>query len=211
MVLNLPLKCECGELQAELHELRSGEWNRNVCYCDDCQAYAHFLGKAGKVLDRNGGTDIVAIAPNKFRFIKGRENLKAMRLSSKGMIRFYAGCCQSPIANSTPNNSFPFAGLFRTFIAVDDRKLEETIGPVRSRVQGKFGIGSLPAGTASVVSMRRILEFVMFMARGFIRGNSKGTPFFKDNHPVVEPYVLNKSERTALRKFCGPNPIAADT
>lgn len=211
MDLNLSLKCECGAIRAELTELHNGDWNRNVCYCDDCQAYAHYLGKAAKVLDAHGGTDIVAIAPNKFHFMQGVENLKAIRLSEKGMIRFYAGCCRSPIANSTPNDKIPHAGLFTTFIDLDDLALKEKVGPVRSRVQGKYGIGELPAGTAQVVSLRGIIEFLVFFARGFIRQSAKGTPFFRGGQPVVEPYVLTKSERNALRKFCGPNPSASDT
>ena len=32
-----------------------------MCYCKDCQAFAHFLGKAGEILDERGGSDLDAL------------------------------------------------------------------------------------------------------------------------------------------------------
>jgi hypothetical protein len=37
-----PLQCRCGTIQGHVDDPRSA--NRALCYCRDCQAFAHFLG-----------------------------------------------------------------------------------------------------------------------------------------------------------------------
>ena len=56
-----PIRCRCGKLQGEISHAELG--TRAVCYCHDCQAFAHFLGAAEEYFDPLGGTEIVAIAP----------------------------------------------------------------------------------------------------------------------------------------------------
>jgi Family of unknown function (DUF6151) len=51
--LSHPLQCRCGTLKGYVaHPERV---NRVVCYCRDCQAFAHFLGGANDILDAQGG------------------------------------------------------------------------------------------------------------------------------------------------------------
>ncbi len=56
--MNHRFQCRCGALQGEV--LRPERGVRAVCYCGDCQTYAHLLGEASLVLDPLGGTDVVA-------------------------------------------------------------------------------------------------------------------------------------------------------
>ena len=56
--------------------------NRVVCYCDDCQAFAHQLGRAD-LLNAQGGTDIVQVAPASLTFVKGQEHIAGVRLTPK--------------------------------------------------------------------------------------------------------------------------------
>lgn len=47
--MNHPLRCRCGALQGYVSHPEKA--SRGVCYCKDCQAFAHFLGTPGDILD----------------------------------------------------------------------------------------------------------------------------------------------------------------
>ena len=54
--------------------------NHCFCYCDDCQAFAHFLGRADDVLDAHGGTEITQMSQANVGFTAGADKVAAMRL-----------------------------------------------------------------------------------------------------------------------------------
>src|SRR5713226_4481912 len=116
MTMNVQLKCNCGALRGVASGISKSSGNRIVFMCDDCQAYAHFLGRAKEILDDNGGTDVFPVTPSNLKITHGIENLKCLRLTDKGMIRWYAGCCKTPIANSMPSPRAPFAGVIHTIM-----------------------------------------------------------------------------------------------
>jgi hypothetical protein len=93
-----PLRCRCRAIQGHVESThRAG---RAICYCRDCQAFARNLGSPELTLDARGGTDIVATSPRYVRFTRGREQHRCMSLSPKGLFRWYAGCCRTPIGNT---------------------------------------------------------------------------------------------------------------
>lgn len=99
----ISLACICGHLEGKLESVDLGKGERFVCLCDDCQAFARYLGQEKKALDPQGGTEIFAVTPSQIKFTKGLENLTCLKLSEKGMLRWYTSCCKTPIAN-TPTN-----------------------------------------------------------------------------------------------------------
>src|SRR6185312_16583664 len=107
-----PLQCRCGTLRGLVHDPRGG--NHAVCWCKDCQAFAHFLGRAGEVLDERGGTEIIQVLPRNVVFTQGVEALACMRLTPKGLVRWYAGCCKTPIGNTLATPKLSFIGLVHT-------------------------------------------------------------------------------------------------
>jgi hypothetical protein len=62
MSKNAALSCSCGDVRGLVTSVSPNTVNRVVCYCDDCQAFLHHLGRA-ELLDAQGGTDIIQIAP----------------------------------------------------------------------------------------------------------------------------------------------------
>src|SRR4051812_39818162 len=56
------LGCRCGRVRGTVTRAAPASVNRVICYCDDCQAFAHWLARAD-LLDAHGGTDIVQLAP----------------------------------------------------------------------------------------------------------------------------------------------------
>src|SRR5215204_4669214 len=93
------LRCRCGEVHGSVTNAAPGAVNRVVCYCDDCQAFLHHLGCA-ELLDASGGTDIVQVAPAALAFDRGAERIAGLRLTPKGLYRWYADCCKTPLGNT---------------------------------------------------------------------------------------------------------------
>ena len=194
----MKIQCECGQFQAEILNFPANTPGRCVCYCDDCQTYLHYLGRSD-LLDSAGGTEVIPVYPSDFKFLSGEKNLKITRLSPKGMFRFSTTCCNTPIANTT--TSMPWAGVIdRAFKVKDTHLLEKQLGPVRSRVMGKFAVGPLPENASKTMGFKDAKVVMPFLLKGFLLGRKKPSPFFKDDGqtPITEPKILSLDERKSI-------------
>ena len=179
-----PIRCACGTLTGSLSE---PAWtNRAICYCDDCQAFAEVLGHAEAILDARGGSDILQTAPCHVSFTGGREHLACMRLRPTGLLRWYADCCRTPIANTPANPKFHFVGLLHSCLDAD---LDGAFGPPRMRGYTRFARGEpKPAQQMPAARMARMGAAVLW-AR--LSGGYRQTPFFDAaGQPVAVPSVV---------------------
>ena len=193
----MEIQCECGKFRAKLKAFPDNTPGRLVCYCDDCQAYLHYL-KRTDLLDANGGTEVIPAYPTDVEILTGLEHLKCTRLSEKGIFRFSTSCCNTPIVNTNPGE--PWAGFMRCVYTVKDgQKIDQTLGPVRSRIMGRYAKGSPPVGTPQKFNLKAILTVMPFMLKGKLFGKSMPSPFFSANGitPVVTPHVLSVAEKKA--------------
>lgn len=200
MSVVVPLKCQCGEVRGAALDVTPTSGIRVVCYCDDCQVYAYALDRAA-VLDANGGTDIYQLWPSRLRIEAGGEHLRCLRLSEKGLLRWYAGCCGSPVGNTPAAVKVPCVGVVHTFMdhAAIGRSREELLGPP-ARIQGRFARGSGASDVHRSVPVRFMARSVSFLFRGWRAGAYSPSPFFvaDSKRPAVEPKVLTSAERRAL-------------
>jgi hypothetical protein len=187
-----PLQCRCGTIKGWVKEPRSA--NHSMCYCKDCQAFAHFLGRDIQILDAQGGSDIVQVLPKNVSFTQGIEALACIRLTDKGMLRWYASCCNTPIGNTMANFKISFIGLVHNCLENSQTPLQDSFGPVRvwANTQGAKGDPkpkSRGVGTIMLWAVANVLK-----AR--INGSYKETPFFlKDKGtPIAAPRVLSGAE-----------------
>ncbi|HVL76941.1 MAG TPA: DUF6151 family protein, partial [Noviherbaspirillum sp.] len=121
------IECKCGALGGTLEH--GAEVNRAVCYCDDCQAFARFLGRDNEVLDGAGGTEVIQTLQSRVRFERGHEHLACMRLSPRGMLRWYARCCNTPLGNTLPNHKLAMFGLVHSCVQAEEGSLDRAFGP----------------------------------------------------------------------------------
>ena len=203
------LGCRCGEVQGWVRGVAPSTVNRAICYCDDCQAFLHYLGRAD-LLDAHGGTDIVQVAPRAVTFERGTERIVGLRLTPKGLHRWYASCCKTPLGN-TMTPSLPFIGIapeaFRS--APDGHRRDELFGTVRGAMLGKYATGGAPEGSTKL-NLGLIAHALRLMLGWKLGGKAWPHPFFDcatraPSHPVT---TLSPDEREALRAKCGPNPTA---
>jgi hypothetical protein len=181
--------------------------NRAICYCDDCQAFLHYLGRAD-LLDAHGGTDIVQVAPAAVTFDRGAERILGIRLAPKGLFRWFASCCKTPLGN-TLKPTVPFIGMapevFRG--TPDAHRRDEAFGTVRAAMFGQHATGGAPEGSTKL-PLSMIAHASLLMLGWKVRGKTWPHPFFDrasraPSHPVS---TLSPDEREALRAKCGPNP-----
>ena len=190
------IQCNCGMVQG--HIAAAGICNRVICYCKDCQAFANHLKRASSIrqqpaiMDKNGGTEIIQMSPSRIKIIAGNEQIKCLRLTEKGLLRWYADCCNTPLGNTIPNYKISFVGLIHSCMKVDS--FDESFGRIRARISTSGAI--FTSGTTSLKSyggFRTISLFIIIALSNRLNGKYKNTPFFQDNgEPTAKPIVLEQ-------------------
>jgi len=187
------LKCQCGAVEGTASNITASSGTRVVCCCSDCQAFAVHLGQDAQTLDEFGGTDIFQMSQSQLSIQRGQEKLQSMRLTKKGLLRWYTSCCNTPIG-TTVSAKIPFVGVTHTFIDVTDRNT--VLGPVRSFVQTQYAKGTPDYPTHSAkfplgITARIIRKMLIWK----IQGKHKPSVFFSnDGRPAVRPIVLQQNE-----------------
>jgi Family of unknown function (DUF6151) len=191
------IECHCGTLQGHVLDVR--RVNRCMCYCKDCQCFAHFLGRAAEILDDKGGTEIVQTVPANIGFTTGHHVIACMRLKPQGLLRWYTICCNTPIGNTLPSMKMSFIGLVHNCLQAHGASLDD-FGPIGMRVNTTGA--KAPVETSSLVTLGGMLRVAAMLARARIDGSYKRTPFFSvgSGMPVVDPKILSREERDGLRQ-----------
>jgi hypothetical protein len=179
-----------------------------VCYCDDCQAYAHYLGRTD-LLDAHGGTDIVQVAPASLSFDRGADRIVGLRLTPRGLFRWHASCCKTPLGN-TLGPGIPFVGIVVQAFNAGGCRAEDVFGRPVAAAWSKYAIGGLPEG-AKEANVRLIARAMRLVLGWRLRGKTWPNPYFeratrKPNRPLS---ILSGTEREALRPLCGPHPVTS--
>ncbi|MGH7896503.1 MAG: DUF6151 family protein [Candidatus Binatia bacterium] len=200
---DLAIRCTCGSLRGIARGISGASGNRVVCHCDDCQSFAHFLGSADRILDPHGGTDIFQISAGRLEITAGADRLSCMRLKPGGLLRWYAGCCRTPIANTVASRQLPFVGLIHGCMAdgSDGRSRDDVLGPVRARIHARFAKGDRGRLDAhDRVPLASILRFLGIIALARLRGDHVRSPFFdpRSGAPITPPRVLSAEELAAV-------------
>ena len=195
------VRCRCGQVRGVVADPSPRTVNRMVCYCDDCQAYAHQIGRAD-LLNHRGGSDSIQIAPAALRFTKGQDQIEGLRLTPKGLYRWYAKCCNTPVGN-TRTPALPFVSmLVQSF---DAPQPDDVFGAPRGATFCKYAVGEPPADSTKLILLRLLLGRVLGWRLG---GKSWPHPFFarETGAPIYPVAVVSQERREALRAQCGPRP-----
>jgi len=188
------IQCQCGQFRAQL--VGDGTRNHIRCYCSDCRAFAHFLEQGERVLDAHGGTEIVQVSQARLQLIQGREHLAAVRLSDKGMLRWYAACCKSPIGNIMPDPKMAFIGLIHT--ALDRARIDQDFGSVTACFETQAATGEPKPAQKGLLPV--ILRFMWMTIAARVSGSYKRSPLFDaDGQAIVKPQILSAQALQVLK------------
>lgn len=199
--------CRCGLVRGRISEPSPRTLNRVVCYCDDCQAFAHHLGRAD-LLDAKGGSDIVPLAPASLEFLQGRERIAGVRLTAKGVYRWYATCCHTPLGN-TVGPRVPFVGLMTEAFGAAGQSPDRLLAAPIGAILGQFAVGGPPPRSKGI-RLSILLRSMVSLIGWRLRGRDWPHPFFdrSSRRPTYPVQVLSAEQRDALRPLCGPTPAS---
>ena len=202
---DISVRCACASVRGVLRAVSPSGVTRAVCYCDDCQAFAHHVGHADAVLDEYGGTSILQVSPSRLTITEGARHLACVRLTDRNLLRWYASCCGTPIGNTPGWYKLHFVGLIHVCLdlAALEVPVHQALGPVRSRAFRQFAIGdksvviALPGSILPIV-----LGGIRRMLGALLTGAYKSTPFFDDSGtPIAIPRRLTQKERSQLPPY----------
>jgi hypothetical protein len=195
MTFDIPIRCKCGRVRGIARGVGPRTVNRSVCYCHDCRGFLHWLER-DDLVDARGGTEIIQLARSRLEIEEGTDQIQCVRLSPKGLHRWYAQCCKTPLANTVP--LIPFAGVARGLFDLSATSDESTLGRRVMSAHVGAAVGGSPPGTG--LTLRDALRLTRLLATWAVRRLGHPTPFFdRKNRPVVTPYVLTDAERQKLR------------
>jgi hypothetical protein len=185
----IKLKCSCGKIQGKTENVNSTTGTRIVCCCDDCQSFAQYLGQESHILDQYGGTDLFQMPISHLKITEGNDQIACMRISSRGMYRWYASCCNTPIGN-TLGSGVPFIGVIHNFMdTASTRDIE--LGENRGYVQTKFAKKEVPEnqqGSSFGINLRSLSKLIIWKLKGL----NRPSVFFNENgQPIAEPNIPN--------------------
>ncbi|WP_099035857.1 DUF6151 family protein [Lacimicrobium alkaliphilum] len=188
------IQCQCGKLQG--HIVGNGISSRVVCYCADCQAFARYLECADRVLDSDGGTEILQVAQHRVRFTQGLEHLAIMRLGSKGLLRWHTSCCNTPVGNTLSNPRLGFIGLIHS--SLDRSALEKDFGNNIARVNVDSATGTPKPGQKGLFGT--VLRFIAMIISARVGNRYKQSPLFtREGEPVAPVTTLSREQRKTLK------------
>lgn len=189
---DISLSCQCGEVKGTATDVSASSGTHVLCCCSDCQAFAEHLGRDADTLDEFGGTELFQVSQSQVSIQQGHDKLQSLRLTKKGMLRWYTSCCNTPVGN-TISAKMPFVGIIHTFIKQPTPA--GVLGPIRAYCQTQYAKGKpdypnhsakFPIGiTARIV--RKMLVWKL-------KGMHTPTVFFSDDgRPVVKPIIVDES------------------
>jgi len=196
----VPLRCRCGHVRGAAREVAPAAGFRFVCYCADCQAFARFLERPD-VLDAAGGTDIFQMPAGRVTLTAGADALRCLSFSGK-VLRWYADCCRTPIANAASSPRFPVVALIHSFMDhdADGRSRDAALGPPLCRIYERSATAPLPPDAPAPLSLRLIALRASRLLGWWWRGLGRPNPFFDapTGAPLSIPRVFSSGERAAL-------------
>jgi hypothetical protein len=157
-------------------------------------------------MDEHGGTDIYQMAPSRVS-LSSTESLACVRLSDKGMHRWYCAECKTPLGN-TLGPKVPFVGVILGIMAFEDSAARDAaLGPSLVNIKPESAIGSVPVSSGWVMA-RMIAKVLRLIATWWLTGAGKPSALFDEKgDPRAAVRILTPEERGALdRPAAEPAP-----
>lgn len=183
---DLTFSCRCGSVAGMLISPGPRVGDHVVCHCTDCQAFAERLDAVDRVLDANGGTALYQGRCATMRITKGRDRLACFHLTEKPTLRWYSGCCDTPMFNTYRNGRIPY---ITTVVAnCDADRRDELLGPPIGHLFTDEATGDV--GHLRRLSMARLMQrFLRRMVADVVMGGRRRAALFDPAtlEPIAPP------------------------
>lgn len=192
----LEFNCACGAVGWELRDVSPQAGIRYICHCDDCQAFARFLGRP-ELLDAHGGTDAWQMPASHLFIARGAAHLASIHLTPRRLLRWYCRDCRFPVANTYDSSRLSFLSL--PLAGCDPARADALLGPSAGHVWTKFGTGDL-AHVKQVNIPAMLYRMLSRILRARLTGDWRNNPLFdrETGTPLSPPQRLTPQERAGL-------------
>lgn len=202
---SVPMQCSCGAFKAQLKRPRRAL--RVVCYCRDCQSYSHYLtAHAPLAIDRQGGTEVIALAPEHVVFEQGVEQLRCMSLSAQGTYRWYTHCCGSAVAVIPRQARLAHVSIPASALRDAGVDVEHAFGPVQVVANRASAHGAALAKPA----MQTLVMFSYGLGLLFLRlsGRWRKNALLQQGiwQPIAPVHILENAQRQRLLALADYRP-----
>lgn len=195
-----PLRCACGTVSGSVAVAAAR--GRAICYCRDCQSYAYALGAADAVLDADGGSDVVPTLQETVRIERGHDAIACLSLSERGLLRWYAQCCTTPLGNTPRDRRLSYLGLLHTCLARSRAELDAVFGAARMRVNTQWA--KTPVAGTPFTAVAMVARLAPSLVRARFSGSFRQSPFFDgEGRPIARVRVLSATEHDAAQRQVG--------
>lgn len=165
--------CQCGSVEVKVPTTGC----RIICYCEACRGFVERLGKDDR-LDAAGGSDLIQVTPHQVEIVQGAECLRYLKMTERGPMRWYASCCDTPMANTLPFRAIAFASF-----QVHDMVPKERLPDVTARVHRKGALAHVDGPAGSVWPL--VTGLLSRTVKSWVTGNWRLHPFFHtDGTPI---------------------------
>ena len=179
--------CTCGTIAGTVDVPSPAAGNHLVCHCPDCRAATIHLGRPDPGAD---GTELWQTTPDRVTITRGADRLAIQQLSPKGLYRWYATCCATPMFNTLRSPRLAFVGLLAD-------RLDDTaaLGPLI----GRAFLPGTGGKTYRHEGFNRIgFRIAKMMLAANLSGKWRQTPFFDAaGTPTAPAHVISREERQA--------------
>lgn len=188
MAADLPFGCACGTVNGRLLGITPASGHQLQCHCDDCRRAVLWLGQPDPGPD---GIRYYQTTPDRFVFTSGQDQLRALTWKNPRLLRWYAGCCNTPLFNTLDSPKWAFASLM-----IDRLDDPAALGPCSAhafvlKANGKRG-HEHAAGF--------MWGFAKRVTRARVTGSWRTTPFFDDaGVPIAPIRALTREDRAKAR------------
>ncbi len=201
MNTDLILRCRCERLELTVREVSPDRACHVSCGCQGCRQAAQRMRP--ELLGAHGETQRFQVSPACVEITRGREHLACLQQTPRGALRWYAACCDTPIALTLRSARIPFIA-FDVMNGVDTEALLRAIGPMRARVNTKTSdrerAREIRADGRALREMLR--HFAPLVWRWWRRGDHRRSPFF--DHETGAPAVeVHRLQDTRVAKATG--------
>ncbi|MDP2573557.1 DUF6151 family protein [Vibrio penaeicida] len=185
----LKLSCQCGKVTGKINHITPKLGNRLICYCADCRQFALEMDREEE-LTSTGGVNLIQVPLNHFELESGQEHVACLRLSRKGLYRWYTTCCNTMMGNTLKPETIPFIGILETFVD-DNENINQKAGPILGGVNIKSALGDPSSELVGMKGEKRILVRCITKMLGW-KLAKKGHPnvlFDDDSKAIVKPTI----------------------
>lgn len=184
MTPDLTFACDCGRVSGTLHSASPRTGGLLQCHCADCRRAIIWLDRSDPGPD---GVRYFQTTPDRISIERGADELRAFTWKNDKLLRWYAGCCHTPLLNTLNTPKWPFASLM-----VDRLSDASPLGPVKSHAF----MPSQNGKTRNVNLLGFLSGFALRTARARLNGSWRNTPFFAaDGEPIAPVRALTRDDR----------------